>query len=86
MYLTIIVPTYNRLSVLERAITSIVSQDFLEGRSDWELILVDDGSTDNTEGWVRSNYPNVVYIKQSNLGVSGARNAGLECAKGEWVA
>lgn len=86
MYLSIIVPTYNRLSVLERAITSIVSQDFLEGRSDWELILVDDGSTDNTQDWVRSNYPNVVYIKQSNFGVSAARNAGLERAKGEWVA
>ena len=86
MYLSIIVPTYNRLSVLERAITSIVSQDFLEGRDDWELILVDDGSIDNTQDWVRSNYPNVVYIKQSNLGVSAARNAGLERAMGEWVA
>jgi len=86
MHLSIIIPTFNRLNVLERAIDSVLSQTYLKQAVEWELILVDDGSTDGTQSWVKEHYPNVVYLRQNNLGVSAARNTGLGQARGEWIA
>ncbi len=86
MKLSIIIPTFNRQPVLSRAINSVMRQSYLSDRSDWELILVDDGSTDSTEAWARDTYPNLVYLKQDNAGVSAARNQGLRQACGEWIA
>jgi len=86
MNLSIVIPTFNRQQVLSRAIQSVLSQRYLYKRLDWELIVVDDGSTDSTEAWLKREYPEVVYLKQNNLGVSAARNLGLERASGEWLA
>lgn len=86
MNLSIIIPTFNRQHLLGRAIKSVLSQSYLKGRLDWELILIDDGSTDSTEAWLRDEYPNLTYIKQDNAGVSAARNIGLQQANGKWVA
>lgn len=86
MKLSIIIPTFNRQPVLSRAINSVMRQSYLSDRSDWELILVDDGSTDSTEAWARDTYPELVYLKQDNAGVSAARNRGLRQARGEWIA
>lgn len=86
MNLSIIIPTFNRQHLLGRAIKSVLSQSYLKGRLDWELILIDDGSTDSTEAWLRDEYPNLTYIKQGNAGVSAARNIGLQQANGKWVA
>lgn len=83
---SIILPTYNRLGFLEEAIRSITSQEF----QDWELIVVDDGSTDSTEDYLAQRLKSLVqpwqYIYQNNQGAYAARNTGLELATGKYVA
>lgn len=81
---SVIVPIYNSSLFLERCIDSIIAQT----SKDWELILVDDGSTDNSAEKCR-DYANadsrIKYIFKENGGVSSARNAGLDAARGEFV-
>ena len=78
---SVIVPTYNRADRLERALNSIVSQTY----QDFELIVVDDGSTDKTYQLMKS-FPKAQYLYiKKNSGVSKARNVGLAFAKGELI-
>ena len=81
---TVILPTYNRASLLDRAIQSVVAQTFLA----WELIVVDDGSTDNTRQLVeqyQQSDPRIRYIYQSNAERSAARNNGIANALGNYI-
>ena len=84
MKLSIIVPVYRVADTLRRCVDSIISQSF----SDWEMILVDDGSPDNC-GAICDEYAEkdsrIRVIHQENGGLSDARNAGLKMAKGEFV-
>lgn len=79
-----IVPVYNAETKLDRCIRSIIDQSC----DSWELILIDDGSTDNS-GTICDNYANIDsrirVIHKSNGGVSSARNTGLTVAKGEYI-
>lgn len=81
---SVIVPVYNAEGVVSRGVDSILTQSY----QDFELILVDDGSTDNS-GAICDNYAQqdgrVKVVHQENAGVSAARNAGLKVAQGEWV-
>ena len=78
---SVIVPTYNRADWLGNTLRSVLRQTFI----DFELIVVDDGSTDDTESVVQS-FPRVQYVRlQENLGVSGARNTGLSRAVGRYI-
>lgn len=81
---TVVVPTYNRASLLVRAIGSVLAQTL----RNWELIVVDDCSTDETEQVVRSfSDDRIKYIRHDrNRRVSAARNTGIRCARGEYVA
>ena len=82
---SVIIPTYNRDSYLERAISSVLAQTY----QTWELWIVDDGSTDHTEEMARRSCqqdPRIHYIKQTNTGVSVARNRGIARARGTYVA
>lgn len=80
---SIITPTYNRAYILGTALESVLAQT----EPNWELVIVDDGSTDNTKDLVQSYQDNRIrYIYQENSGPSSARNNGLEEAKGEWIA
>ena len=79
---SVIVPSFNRCDLLKRALYSVVKQSY----SEYEVIVVDDGSTDGTAAMVAKLFPEINYIYQSNSGVSSARNKGLEFAKGEWMA
>lgn len=77
---SVIIPAYNRAATLERAIKSVLYQTF----SPFELIVVDDGSTDQTRQVVES-FSQVTYFYQENKGVSAARNRGAEKASGDWL-
>lgn len=81
---SIIIPTYNRAHLLGRAIQSVLDQT----HQDFELIIVDDGSTDNTEEIVRSfSDERIRYIKHDkNRGGAAARNTGIKAARGEYIA
>jgi glycosyltransferase involved in cell wall biosynthesis len=81
---SVIIPTYNRARYLGEAIESILNQDIRDCRM--EIIVVDDGSTDNTKEVVGKYENNVRYIYQKNRGVGPARNRGIDEATGEWVA
>lgn len=83
-FFSIITPTYNRASFLEEMVASVAAQTF----TDYEHIIVDDGSTDETEKLIKrlmETHPKIVYIKQENKGRSTARNVGIEDAKGEYI-
>lgn len=77
---SVIIPTYNRFSTLGRAIESVRSQTFPA----WEIIVIDDGSSDRTQELVKS-YPQVIYHYQVNSGVCAARNQGAKMATGDWL-
>ncbi|MEP7310944.1 MAG: glycosyltransferase family 2 protein [Pseudomonadota bacterium] len=82
---TAIVPSYNRADVVCRAIDSALNQTYAE----IEVIVVDDGSTDETPELVRRKYadrPNVRYLRVENGGVSRARNIGIAAATGAYIA
>ena len=79
---SVIVPTYNRARFLGDAIASIRAQDDV----DVEIVVIDDGSTDDTEVVAQAQRPPVVYRSFGHLGVSAARNHGLAAARGDLVA
>jgi glycosyltransferase involved in cell wall biosynthesis len=79
---SVIIPTFNRAHTLERALDSVLAQTL----APVEVIVVDDGSTDGTESIIQTHFPNIIYVKQDNHGVSAARNAGIKRARGEWIA
>ncbi len=81
---SIIVPIYNSEQFLFQCISSILNQSF----SDFELILVDDGSKDNSSricDEFADKDPRIFVLHKSNEGVSAARNSGLDSAQGDWV-
>ena len=79
---SVIIPVYNGASTTERAIESVLAQSYRA----FELIVVDDGSTDDTARVVSRFGRRVTYLYQSNAGVSAARNNGARRATGEWLA
>ncbi len=80
MKISVIIPCYNHGRYLARAIESINSQSV----KDTEIIVVDDGSTDNTKEET-TRYPEIIYIYQSNQGLSAARNTGIRASKGDYL-
>ncbi|MCG8380816.1 MAG: glycosyltransferase family 2 protein [Gammaproteobacteria bacterium] len=79
---SVIIPTHNRAGYLPRALNSV----FKQTPPPDEIIVVDDGSTDDTETLIKDNFSQVRYLKQTQKGVSAARNAGTRTASGEWNA
>ena len=85
MLVSVIVPTFNRAHIITRAIASVQRQTHKQV----ELIIVDDGSTDDTESVIKSfahQYQPIKYIQKANGGCASARNKGLELASGELLA
>jgi glycosyltransferase involved in cell wall biosynthesis len=79
---SVVIPTFNRRHTLERALHSVYAQT----RIPEEVIVVDDGSVDDTGSMVTTKFPQVRYFYQPNLGVSAARNFGIGQVRGAWIA
>jgi glycosyltransferase involved in cell wall biosynthesis len=81
---SVIIPAYNAAKYLEETVRSVRSQTL----TDWELIIIDDGSTDNTRELVQPllQDPRIKYFFQQNAGVSAARNKGMGYASGRFIA
>ena len=82
--ISVIVPCYNQAQYLDECLQSVLDQTY----TDWECIIVNDGSPDHTEEiakkWVEKD-TRFIYLFKENGGLSSARNAGIEIAKGEWI-
>lgn len=83
---SVVIPTFNRAGLLNRAVESVVAQS----HEHWELIIVDDGSTDGTPKqlalWQARLKGRLVALRQSNQGSSAARNLGIDAARGDLIA
>jgi len=91
---SVIIPTYNRKGFLREAICSVLNQTPTLpsplkggglGRGDFELIVIDDGSTDKSDEVIREFEGKVIYKYQESRGASSARNAGIKLSKGEYI-
>jgi glycosyltransferase involved in cell wall biosynthesis len=81
-FFSVIIPTYNRALLIKKAIQSVLQQTY----TDWELIIVDDGSTDNTKEVIESySDKRIRYIYQQNAERSEARNNGIKNALGKYI-
>lgn len=80
--ISVIIPLYNKEQIVERSVRSVLSQDY----DDFEVVIVDDGSTDRSKEVVRGiDDARIRIVEQENGGPSKARNTGVRYAKGEWV-
>lgn len=89
MFFSIVIPTYNRRSILEKCLLALENQVFDHTLiKAYEVIVVDDGSTDGTPSWLSENqttFPYVRLLTQSHQGPASARNLGVENALGDWI-
>lgn len=81
-FVSVIIPTFNRAQVLGRALDSVFAQTF----QNFEIVVVDDGSTDETPELLAAYGSRVTVLAQANRGVSSARNRGIRASSGEYVA
>jgi len=79
---SVVMPTYNRRNYIRESLDSVLAQDF----SAFEVIVVDDGSTDGTEEEIRPYEDRIRYIRQENRGAGVARNVGIRNARGTYIA
>lgn len=81
--ISIVMPTYNRINFLKQALDSVINQSY----SDWELIIIDDGSTDGTGDFIKKNYHDrrIKYYYQKNRGEYPATNKAIKLAKGKYI-
>jgi len=82
MLFSVVIPTYNRAHLLARTLVSVRRQRF----TDYEVVVVDDGSTDGTQAYLQGLGNKVRVIRQANSGPGAARNIGVQEARGDYVA
>jgi glycosyltransferase involved in cell wall biosynthesis len=80
--ISVVIPTYNRWNLLNRALSSVVNQTYPAH----QIIVVDDGSDESVSDSLRHSFPDVQFLRQENKGVASARNLGIKQSTGEWVA
>ena len=88
MLFSIVIPTYNRKPILEKCIQALENQVITDSNliSDYEIIIVDDGSTDETISWLKQKaFPHLRWFQQDHQGPATARNLGVEKANGEII-
>ncbi|HIN75985.1 MAG TPA: glycosyltransferase, partial [Rhodospirillales bacterium] len=80
--ISVVIPTLDRRYTLPRTLDSVLNQTLPPD----EIIVVDNGSTDGTSSMLKTNYPDVICLQEVKRGVSAARNKGILCANGVWIA
>lgn len=88
MFISVVIPTYNRLPILQQCLRALEQQQLAEPISGYEVVLVDDGSTDATVGWIAeqaSALPHVRLICQQHGGPAEGRNRGVQASRGDVV-
>jgi glycosyltransferase involved in cell wall biosynthesis len=88
MLLSVVIPTYNRLPILRQCLEALEGQQLAAPLRDFEVVVVDDGSTDDTVAWLRQQadrLPHVRLIEQEHGGPAEGRNRGVEAARGEVI-
>jgi len=90
VFFSVVIPTYNRKPILEKCLKALEVQSLSQESvvTDYEIVLVDDGSTDGTLEWLETNtedFPHVQTFEQEHMGPAAARNLGVEKAKGDTI-
>ena len=89
MYISVVIPTYNRLPILQKSLAALEKQELTDNKIDgYEIVLVDDGSTDRTLSWLTENkaqLPHVKIFEQNHQGAAAARNLGVKKAQGDTI-
>jgi glycosyltransferase involved in cell wall biosynthesis len=88
-FFSVVIPTYNRRPILEKCLLALENQALADEKvQGYEIVVVDDGSTDGTLAWLKESqelFPHVRVVKQDHLGPATARNLGVERARGETI-
>lgn len=89
MHISVVIPTYNRLPILKKSLAALEQQTFTDSTIDnYEIVLIDDGSKDQTLAWLAKNttqLPHVKIFKQHHQGAAAARNLGIANAQGDII-
>jgi glycosyltransferase involved in cell wall biosynthesis len=89
MYISVVIPTYNRLPILQKCLVALEKQELTDSKIDgYEIVLVDDGSSDRTVVWLaenQANLPHLKVIEQNHQGAAAARNSGVINAVGDTI-
>jgi len=88
MLISVVIPTYNRLPILIKCLNALENQFFIENPHNYEILIVDDGSTDGTTDWLKNNidiFPHLRLLQQSHGGPAMGRNLGVNNSKGDLI-
>ena len=88
MLVSVVIPTYNRLPILKKCLDALENQTFINTIYDYEIVVVDDGSTDGTVDWLNNNiqsFPHLRLFEQSHGGPAQGRNLGVDKSKGDVI-
>ena len=89
MFVSVVIPTYNRLAILQKSLIALENQDLLDDKiSGYEVIVVDDGSTDGTLEWLVAHQAELSHVRcfsQPHQGPAKARNLGVKKALGDQI-
>ena len=88
MFVSVVIPTYNRKPILEKCLDALERQRVAGPLDQYEVVVVDDGSTDGTPAWLRGDverFPHVRLVEQQHGGPAEGRNRGVDQAKGDVI-
>ena len=88
MFASVVIPTYNRRSILEKCLLALEQQVLFSELDGYEVVVVDDGSTDGTPSWLRdeaSRFPHLRMVEQEHGGPAEGRNRGVDNARGDLI-